>query len=86
MFSGSLSLYSVRLIRRSSGRVTVQIVKDSHVGDFSSSTMVVEENRLEEQSTVGTTTDDIEALVDVKSSSSFFIKSFISGLFTFPSV
>ena len=48
--------------------------------------MVVEENRLEEQSTVGTNTDDIEALVDVKSSSSFFIKSFISGLFTFPSV
>ncbi|KAG6570418.1 Ankyrin repeat domain-containing protein 2A, partial [Cucurbita argyrosperma subsp. sororia] len=40
--------------------------------------VVVEENRSEEQSTVETTMNDIEALVDLKSSISFRIKSSIS--------
>lgn len=48
--------------------------------------VVVEENRSEEQSTVETTMNDIEALVDLKSSISFRIKSSISGLFSLPSI
>lgn len=48
--------------------------------------MVVEANQSEEQSTVQTTMNDIEDLVDVQSSISCFIESSISGLFTFPSI